>query len=88
MTVARALTVKRTVVPKSGRGDYVARMREREAYYKQAGCRFWVYEEAGLPGAFIEFTEGPSPDALAAAHAEAPEPPLDAHRIYTEVQLS
>lgn len=84
----RALTVKRTVVPKSGRGEYVERLRERKAHYKRAGCTFWVFEEAGLPGAFIEFTEAPNAPALAAAHASAPEPPLDAHRIYTEVELS
>lgn len=84
----RALTVKRTVVPRSGRGEYLGRLRERKAYYKRAGCSFWVCEEAGLPGAFVEFTEAPAARTLAAAHAAAPEPPLDAHRIYLEVELS
>ena len=85
--MARSLTVKRTVVPKSGRAEYLARLKERQAYYEKAGCRLWVCEETGLPGAFIEFTEASSPQILAKAHAAGPEPPLDAHRIYEEVKL-
>jgi len=85
--VARALTVKRTVVPKSGRAHYMARLRERQGYYKRAGCKFWVFEEAGLPGAFIEFTEAPNAAVLSAAHEGAPEPLMDANRIYQEVEL-
>ncbi|HET7456834.1 MAG TPA: hypothetical protein VFJ74_04200 [Gemmatimonadaceae bacterium] len=83
----RALTVKRTVVPKSGRAEYIARLRERQSYYKRAGCSFWVFEEAGLPGAYIEFTEAPSAKVLAAAHDAAPEQLMDANRIYQEVEL-
>lgn len=86
--MARALTVKRTVVPKNSRKEYLVRLRERKAYYKGAGCHFWVCEESGLPGAFVEFTEAPTAAVLSAAHAASPEPPLDAHRIYTEVELS
>lgn len=86
--MSRALTVKRTVVPRTGRKEYLGRLRERKAYYERKGCHFWVCEETGLPGAFVEFTEAPTAAALAAAHASAPEPPLDAHRIYTEVELS
>lgn len=83
----RALTVKRTVVPRNGRAEYMTRLRERQGYYKRAGCKFWVFEEAGLPGAFIEFTEGPSAAVLAAAHEGAPEQLMDANRIYQEVEL-
>jgi len=85
--VPRALTVKRTVVPKSGRAEYMTRLRERRAYYKRAGCTFWVCEETGLPGAYIEFTEGPSAAVLAAAHEGAPEQVMDSNRIYQEVEL-
>ena len=83
----RALTVKRTVVPRNGRAEYMTRLRERQGYYKRAGCKFWVFEEAGLPGAFIEVTEGPSAAVLAAAHESAPEQLMDANRIYQEVEL-
>ena len=83
----RALTVKRTVVPKSGRAEYMKRLRDRQAYYERAGCKLLVFEEAGLPGAFIEFTEGPNAAVLSAAHERSPEQLLDANRIYQEVEL-
>ena len=47
-----------------------------------------MFEEAGLPGAFIEFTEGPSAAVLAAALAAAPESNGDPARVYQEVELS
>ena len=83
----RALTVKRTVVPKSGRAEYMKRLRDRQAYYERAGCKLLVFEEAGLPGAFIEFTEGPSRAVLAAALVGAPEGGGDPGRVYQEVEL-
>ena len=83
----RALTIKRTVVPQSGRQEYLARLRERKAYFARAKCNFWVFEEAGLPGAFLEFTEAPERAMLSAAHMANPDPILDAARIYQEVEL-
>ena len=53
----RALTIKRTVVTQPARKEYLERLRVRRDYYQRASCNFWVFEEAGLPGAFIEFTE-------------------------------
>jgi hypothetical protein len=47
-----------------------------------------VFEEANLPGAFLEFVEAPDADTLARAHAAAPDPALDPARIYREVELS
>jgi hypothetical protein len=84
----RALTIQRTIVPASERPRYLARARERAAYYAKAGCRFWVFEEAALPGAFIEFTEAGDRTVLSSAHAGAPEKLVDAKRIYQEVELS
>ena len=55
--MARVLTIQRAMVPVTERERYMARLRDREAYYKDADCRFWVFEEVGLPGLFIEFTE-------------------------------
>jgi len=46
-----------------------------------------VFEEAGLPGAFLEFCEAPDAATLARAHASAPERMLDPARIYHEVEL-
>jgi hypothetical protein len=51
------------------------------------GCRFWVFEEQGLQGAFVEFCEADSAAALTAAHAAAPERVRDPGRIYTQMEL-
>lgn len=83
----RALTIQRTIVPAPERARYLARAKARAEYYAKAGCHFWIFEEAALPGAFIEFTEAADRKTLAAAHADATEKPLDAARIYQEVEL-
>jgi hypothetical protein len=86
--VARALVMKRTIVPLPDRARYMERLSKRKAYYKSAGCNFWVFEEAALNGAFIEFTEAPDRDTLQAALANATDQVLDANRIYQEIALS
>ena len=83
----RALTMQRTIVPAAERKRYLARLRERKEYYERANCSFRIFEEAELPGAFIEFTEAPDRKVLAAAHANAPEALVDPSRIYVEVEL-
>ena len=83
----RALSIKRSIVPLSERAKYLERLKARKDYYKRAKCEFWVFEEAALTGAFIEFVEADSAEALEAAHTAAPEPVLDPARIYTEVEL-
>jgi hypothetical protein len=85
--MARALIMKRTIVPLPERARYMERLAKRKAYYVGVGCKFWVFEEAALNGAFIEFTEAPDRDTLQHALAEAPEQILDANRIYHEVAL-
>ncbi len=86
--MARALVMKRTIVPLPERARYMARLQKRRVYYQSVGCNFWVFEEASLSGAFIEFTEAPSRDTLQAALAEAPEQVFDANRIYQEIALT
>jgi len=83
--MARALSMQRTIVPLGDRAKYFEKSRE---HYRAAGCQFWVFEEAALTGAFIEFSEAPDPATLAAAHAAAPGSVLDPSRIYTEVELT
>lgn len=85
--MARTLTISRTTVPIGDRGKYFERLRIRKSHYEAAHCNFWVFEEAGLPGAFIEFTESSEAATLSAAHANAPHRILDAARIYREVEL-
>jgi hypothetical protein len=86
--VARALVMKRTIVPLPERARYMERLQKRMTYYTGAGCHFWVFEEASLSGAFIEFTEAPSRETLQAALADAPDQVLDANRIYQEIALT
>lgn len=86
--MARALTIQRATVAMHERAAYLARLKAKHEHYSAAGCRFWVFEEASLPGAFVEFTEADDSHTLAAAHASAPEPPRDPARIYSQVELS
>jgi hypothetical protein len=85
--MSRALTIQRTLVTPRDREQFAVRLQRKHAYYAQAGCRYWVFEEAGLPGAFLEFFEAPDPATLSRAHAAAPERVLDPARIYQEVEL-
>ena len=79
--------MKRTIVPLPDRARYMERLAKRKTYYASAGCNFWVFEEAALNGAFIEFTEAPDRATLQEALANATELILDANRIYQEVTL-
>lgn len=85
--MARALTIKRTVVPSPERKKYFDRLRLRREYYQRASCNFRVFEESALPGAFIELTEADDAAVLGAAHANAPDVVFDATRIYKEVEI-
>lgn len=85
--MARTLTISRTTVPLNERPKYFERLNLRKSHYEAASCRFWVFEEVSLPGAFIEFTEANDATILSNAHANAPHRILDAARIYKEVEL-
>jgi len=83
----RALTVQRPLVTPQDRKKFAEKLKRNREYYAAANCRYWVFEEASLPGAFLEFCEAPDHQTLARAHASAPEPMLDPARIYHEVEL-
>lgn len=83
----RALTIQRAVVTAPDRARYLSRLAARQAHYTARKCRFWVFEEAALPGVFVEFTEADDAATLIAAHHASPEPPRDAARIYTQVEV-
>jgi hypothetical protein len=85
--MARALTIQRAMVPAVDRAKYFEKLRERRSYYETANCRFWVFEEIGLPGLFIEFIEANDPEILKAAHARAHEKLRDPSRVYAEVEI-
>lgn len=85
--MARVLTIQRTLVTPPDRDRFHEKLRTKRAYYAKAKCRYWAFEEAGLPGAFLEFFEAADLDTLTRAHAGAPEPVLDPNRVYMEVEL-
>ncbi len=85
--MAKVLTVQRLIVPLGDRAKYMERAKRRRAFYADRDCRFWIVTEVDLPGAFIEFTEGPNAKVLKQAHLESSEPPLDVNRIYAELEF-
>jgi hypothetical protein len=84
----RLLTIQRMTVTSSERERYFERLKASKAHYASANCRFWVFEESSLPGAFVEFTEADDEAALISAHAAAPHRPMDPERIYQETEIS
>jgi hypothetical protein len=85
--MSRALTIQRTTVTPPERDRFFEKSKRKQEYYTKANCRFWVFEELGLPGAFLEFVEASDPQTLAKALANAPDQLLDPKRIYAEVEL-
>jgi hypothetical protein len=83
----KALTIQRSTVPAADRANYTNRLKALRSHYAAANCRFWVFEELSLPGAFIEFTEADDEQTLSTAHASAPHKTLDPSRVYQEVLL-
>jgi hypothetical protein len=86
--VPRALTIQRTLVTPPDRERFQEKLRRKHEHYAKQNCRFWAFEEAALPGAFLEFVEAADADTLARALASAPEPILDPQRVYMEVELT
>lgn len=85
--MARRLTIQRTTVPHSEREKYFERLKQSKAHYTSSNCRFWVFEESSLSGAFVEFTESDDEVSLSNAHATAPHRILDPARIYHELEI-
>ena len=85
--MARALTAQRSVVTPDERERFLERLRKRREFYRAAGCRYWVFEETDLMGAFIEFIEAEDAGRLQAALAEAPDKFIESARIYQETEL-
>jgi hypothetical protein len=83
----RALTMERSKVSRHERDDYFAGLRARRDRLRAAACNFWVYEDPGEPGLFVEFTEARDADTLAAARAAVLDSQSSAP-ILTEVELS
>ena len=83
----RALTIVRSKVSRHERDAYFAGLRARRTRLKAAACNFWVYEDPGDPGLFIEFTEARDADTLVAGRAAVSDSDSGA-QILTAVELS
>ena len=81
-----ALTVRHAEVSHAERAAFVGRLGARRDHYRGAGCRYWVFEEAGRAGSFIEFIEAADAATLESALARAPEP-VTGGRLYQEVGI-
>lgn len=81
------LTIDRIVVPAAERDRQLERLRRRREHFTRAGCRFWVFEEAEVIGAFVEFIEAADLETLDAALTGAPGTLLEIPRVYQEVEL-
>ena len=84
----RAVSMRHTMVPSADRDAFRDRARESRAHYAGAGCRYWLYEEDRLLGAYVEFFEASDQDTLVRAHRTAQGVPQQAARVFLEVELS
>lgn len=84
----RALTIQRSIIPANDREQHMRRLAAKRDHYRGMQCRYWVFEQAAVRGAFLEFVEADSPEVIARAHALATDPPVDGTRVYVEVELS
>jgi hypothetical protein len=83
----RAVSMRHTVVPSGNRDEFRAKAAETRSHYSGAGCRYWLYEEDELPGAYVEFFEASDLETLERAHRSA-QGAHAAARVYVEVELT
>ena len=84
----RAISMRHTVVPSAEREAFRNRARDTRAHYAGAGCRYWLYEEDALPGAYVEFYEAADRATLVKAHESRQEQAQLASRLYIEVDVN
>jgi hypothetical protein len=86
--VARAISMRHTIVPPPDREAFRVKARRAQAHYADAGCHYWLFEEVSMAGAYVEFFEAHDPDTLQRAHRGAPDPRTESARMYVEQDLS
>lgn len=67
-----ALTMNRTIVPTADRERFLTRARSLKSHFQSRGCQYWVFEDAEITGAFVEFTEADDARKLSDAQASVP----------------
>ena len=88
MAPPRAVSMRHTIVPTPERNEFLQRAGAKRKHYSSVGCRYWLFEEVSLPGAYLEFFEAEDSGTLQLAHQNAPEPIADSARMYVEVELT
>ena len=73
----------------AGESDgFRVRARQSRQHYASAGCRYWLYEELALPGAYVEFFEAAEKETLEHAHRGSSDGGMGDARLYIEVDLT
>lgn len=85
--MARAISMRHTIVPSGDRDEFRERASRARAHYTSAGCQYWLFEEGSLSGAYVEFFEASDPETLSRAHRGSPDPLIESARMYVEVEL-
>lgn len=84
----RAISMRHTAVPLAEKTEFRERARQTLAHDSKHGCNYWLFEEATLPGAYVEFVEAKDRATLQHAHTAAPVPVLESARLYIQVELN
>jgi hypothetical protein len=78
--------MQRSIVPQGDREEYRKRVRDRKAHFERNGCKYWSFEEVGLPGAMLEFVEAGDEQSLHSALKAAPGATGEHARVYRETE--
>lgn len=70
--MSRLLAMVECRIEESMRQAYLAGLDARKAKASASGAHFWVFEHAGQPGRFIEFTEAGSEAVVRATTGTEP----------------
>lgn len=84
--------MNRTIVPAPDRDRFLTRARALKTHFQSRGCQYWVFEDADIGGAFIEFAEADDAKKLSDAYAAVPGESLELAsdvrpNMYREVAL-
>lgn len=84
--------MNRTIVPTADRERFLTRARALKSHFQSRGCQYWVFEDAEITGAFVEFTEADDTRKLSEALAATPSESLELGgdvrpNLYREVTL-
>jgi hypothetical protein len=69
--VTRALVTQALQYPPARRAEVLDELRGRREQLRGAGCNYWLFEDAAMPGVLIEFLEARDAATLAAARHTA-----------------